>query len=211
MVPISVGSQHRTQVQVKCLVSSVGKITKEPPTDIKEPSRHLPKFWHFSSSDDIANVEWEVCDCHLGNLDLLHDGERAIQGISFRSVMGWMSYIFVVFCPGYILIKLLHTSSPFFISFCARTTTLPVGDTKNLKRSFLGFSPEEVVHLLLARQLWERNEKLGKSHRPFLAPMKAALVRKIPIKGGTTCGRPLCTPMVMMTMSMIMRANDYKY
>ena len=74
-----------------------------PPTDIKEPPRHLPKFWHFSSSDDIANVEWEVCDCHLGNLDLLHGGEQAIQGISFRSVMGWMSNVFVPhFFPGYI-------------------------------------------------------------------------------------------------------------
>ena len=50
----------------------------------------------------------------------------------------------------------------------------------------------------MARQLWERNEKLGKSHRPFLAPMKAALVRKIPIKGGTTCCRPLCTSMLMI-------------
>ena len=39
----------------------------------------------------------------------------------------------------------------------------------------LGFS-----HLLFARQLWERNEKLGKSHRPFFAPMKAALVKKMP-------------------------------
>ena len=62
---------------------SVGRITKVPPTDIKEPPRHLPKFWHFSSSDDIANVEWEVCDCHLGNLDLLHGGEQAIQGSGF--------------------------------------------------------------------------------------------------------------------------------
>ena len=82
---------------------SVGKITKEPHSDIMEPPRHLPKFWHFPSSDDIANVQWEVGDCHLGNLDLLHGGEQAIQGISFRSVMGWMSYIFVAhFFPGYI-------------------------------------------------------------------------------------------------------------
>ena len=109
-----------------------------------------------------------------------------------------MSDIFVVFLSRYILVKLVHTSSPSFISFCARTTTLPVGDTKNLKRSFLGFSPEDVAHLLLARQLWERNEKLGKSHRPFLAPMKAALVRKIPIKGGTTCDRQLCTQILMI-------------
>ena len=39
---------------------------------------------------------------------------------------------------------------------------------------------EEFFHLLFARQLWERNEKLGKSQRPFFAPMKAALVKKMP-------------------------------
>ena len=41
---------------------------------------------------------------------------------------------------------------------------------------FLG----DFSHLLFARQLWERNEKLGKSQRPFFAPMNAALVRKMP-------------------------------
>ena len=121
---------------------------------------------------------------------------------------GCQTYLFLIFFLDTFLVKLVHTSSPSFISFCARTTTLPVGDTKNLKRYFWDFPQEEVAHLLLARQLWERNEKLGKSHRPFFAPMKAALVRKIPIKGGTTCCRQICTPM-MMTLSM--RANDCKY
>ena len=108
------------------------------------------------------------------------------------------TYLLVIFFLDSFLVKLVYTSSPSFISFCARTTTLPVGDTKNLKRYFWVFPTEEVVHLLLARQLWERNEKLGKSHRPFLAPMKAALVRKIPIKGGTTCCGKLCTQMLMI-------------
>ena len=123
------------------------------------------------------------------------------------------TYLLVIFFLDSFLVKLVYTSSPSFISFCARTTTLPVGDTKNLKRSFLGFLREEVVHLLLARQLWERNEKLGKSHRPFLAPMKAALVRKIPI-GWNNMLRTTLHPDGdddYEYEQLSMRANDCKY
>ena len=40
--------------------------------------------------------------------------------------------------------------------------------------------PPPPPHLLLARQLCERKEKVGKSHLPPRAPMNAAFVRKMP-------------------------------
>ena len=52
---------------------------------------------------------------------------------------GCLTYLLLIFFLDTFLVKLLHTSSPSFISFCARTTTLPVGDTKNLEIFFLGF------------------------------------------------------------------------
>ena len=135
-----------------------------PPTDIKEPPRHLPKFWHFSSSDDIANVEWEVCDCHLGNLDLLQGGERAIQGIGFRSVMGGMSNVFVPhFFPGYIFGETgTHLFSLFYLFL--RTNHYPASWWhEKPKKIFLGFPPRRscppAVGQAVVGEEWEVGEK----------------------------------------------------
>ena len=59
-VPISEGSQHRTQVHVKCLSASFfqGLVSNMLLTT-------LPEFWHFPSSHNVANVQREICYCYL--------------------------------------------------------------------------------------------------------------------------------------------------
>ena len=57
-VPISEGSQHRTQVHVKCLNFPQSLVSNMLLTT-------LPEFWHFSSSHNIANVQGKICNRHL--------------------------------------------------------------------------------------------------------------------------------------------------
>ena len=59
-VPISEGSQHRTQVHVKCLSASFFQSLVS-----NMLLTTLPEFWHFPSSHNVANVQREICYCYL--------------------------------------------------------------------------------------------------------------------------------------------------